>query len=225
MKIPIFCINLESSTQRKNFIQERWIDRYGFDIKFWKGVSKEDYLVKNTSKKSRFLPNRLMKDGELGLIYSYINLCEYILDSNLSEVIIMEDDIYPNPLFSFISNQNIPDLVFDYIAECKKEFTGLQLLLMHKPAAKNSFIINEELNYSYLLTQTYPWGAQMNFYTKNGIEKIFQSLKSLEIIVDHYHHMKSAINHIAITKTPIAFHNEFCQTKNKNFISSEINSK
>lgn len=206
MSIPIYCINLESSKDRKKTIEKQWIEKYGFNISFWTAVDKTDPIIqkinKNTSK-----VNRPLMDGEVALILSYISLAEHIIKNNIKEVIIMEDDVFPNPVFDFMSNINIPNLMFSYIQKCKNEFEKLSILLMHRPACSNKFKIKKEFDHCYSLI-TPPYGAQMNYYTNSGIQKMYNNLKNNELIVDQYAKMQYLMNTIALSKHPFCFHYE-----------------
>jgi GR25 family glycosyltransferase involved in LPS biosynthesis len=206
VSIPIYCINLESSKDRKKTIEKQWIEKYGFNISFWTAVDKTDPIIqkinKNTSK-----VNRPLMDGEVALILSYISLAEHIIKNNIKEVIIMEDDVFPNPVFDFMSNINIPNLMFSYIQKCKNEFEKLSILLMHRPACSNKFKIKKEFDHCYSLI-TPPYGAQMNYYTNSGIQKMYNNLKNNELIVDQYAKMQYLMNTIALSKHPFCFHYE-----------------
>jgi len=218
MNIPIYCINLQSSKTRKDFIQQQWVEKYGFDISFWTAVDKTDPIIqkinKNTSK-----VNRLQTDGELALILSYTALLESLITNNIKEVIIMEDDVFPNPIFKFMRNINIPNLMFSYIQKCKNEFEKLSILLMHRPACSNKFKIKKEFDHCYSLI-TPPYGAQMNYYTNSGIQKMYNNLKNNELIVDQYAKMQYLMNTTALSKHPFCFHYETkADVKHPNFDS------
>jgi GR25 family glycosyltransferase involved in LPS biosynthesis len=218
MSIPIYCINLESSKQRKSFIEKEWIEKYGFDIKFWKATSKNDPIIQNIEKKTPHI-NRTMGDGEIALIHSTITLLEYLINNNIKEAIIMEDDVFPNPIFNFISNINLPQIMFNYIEKCKKEFQNLNILMLHRVSCKNSFGIEEEFEYCYKTIHP-PWGAQMNYYNSVGIKKFYDNIKDYQILVDHYGKMKGLWGFIGLTKTPFAFHYETkVEIRHKNFNS------
>lgn len=210
MNIPIFCINLESSIERKAFIQKEWIDKYGFDIKFWKAITKNDSRIQILDPFSQRL-NRMLHLEEIALILSTIDLLQYCINQNLYEVIIMEDDIFPNPIFQYIYNKELPKIVFDYIKKCVSEYPNINILLMHRIDCENRFSIQEEKEYCYL-TYTPPYGAQMNYYSLNGIHKTLETLTTMKYLVDEY---PKTITDICLTKCPIAYHYEI-KSKIKN---------
>ena len=41
-QIPIFCINLQRATERRQLIQELWIDGLGIDINFWEAYDRRN---------------------------------------------------------------------------------------------------------------------------------------------------------------------------------------
>jgi GR25 family glycosyltransferase involved in LPS biosynthesis len=218
MSIPIYCINLESSKKRKSFIEKEWIEKYGFNIEFWKATSKNDPIIQNTEKKSPYI-NRTIEDGEIALIHSTITLLEHLINNNIKQAIVMEDDVFPNPIFNFISNINLPQIMFNYIEKCKQEFLDLNILLMHRISCKNSFGIKKEHEHCYRISRP-PWGAQMNYYNKIGIKKMYDNLKNYQILIDHYGKMRGLWGFIGLTKMPFAFHYETkAEIIHKNFDS------
>jgi GR25 family glycosyltransferase involved in LPS biosynthesis len=221
MNIPIFCINLKSSITRKQFIQKEWIDKYNFDIKFWEATDRNDPKIKNINKKTPYL-NRDLLVGQIALIDSYIKLLEYIQNNNIKEVIIMEDDIFPNPVFNIIENISLPNILFKYIELCKNEFQNLNILLMHRISCQNTFNINKEYNYCYQVTSA-PYGAQMNYYNSAGIKKFYENIKDYQYLIDQYSKMKYLWGYIGLLKNPFAFHYETkAKIPHKNF-NSDIN--
>lgn len=222
MNTPIFCINLESATNRKLLIQTEWIDKLGLNINFWKATPKNNEKLKFINK---ILPNlnRELFDGEIALIDSYVQLLEHIQNSNIKEVIIMEDDVFPNPIFNLIPNINLSNILDQYIKLCTQEFPELNLLLMHRISCANSFRINTEFDFCYKVGKHHVWGAQMNYYNSIGIEKMFNNLKDYRCIVDNYHIMDNLRGYIGLTKTPFAFHYETkAYITHKNY-NSDIN--
>lgn len=214
MNIPIFCINLKSSITRKQQIQETWINKYGFNINFWEATDKNDPKIQNINTQTRYFLS-----GEMALIHSYINLLEHIQKHNIKEVIIMEDDIFPNPVFGVIDNINLPNILFKYIDLCKNEFKDLNILLMHRISCRNTFNIKREYEYCYQITSA-PWGAQMNYYNSVGIKKFYENIKDYQFLIDEYSKMKYLWGYIGLLKNPFAFHYETkAKIPHKNFNS------
>lgn len=203
MNIPIFCIHLERAVERRRKIEDIWIKDLGFDITFWPAVDK------NNATDSLDRPCYL-KPGECAILLSYIKLFKHILFSNISEVIIIEDDVYPCPIFSLLNKTiNIVGLMENYISLCRAEFSDLQLLMMIKPIFHSKQIkIYEELNYCYKMKKA-PWGAFLNYYTIDGIKNIHDSILNMKYPIDHYDKMINIQNKIALTKMPFGFHQEY----------------
>jgi GR25 family glycosyltransferase involved in LPS biosynthesis len=205
MKIPIFCINLEKAEKRKIKFQREWIEDLGLDIEFWKATEATDERIKHINRKTKNL-KRIMKYEEVALINSYVRLLEYIQKNNIEEAIIMEDDVFPNPIFKTINcSINFSEILYNYIKLCKKEFNDLDILLMHRVGSKYNFKVKKELEYSYIIHGVL-YGAQMNYYTKAGIQKFYNNLKTYKYVIDHYHKMKNLLGHICLTKNYFAFH-------------------
>ena len=100
MDIPIFCINLERATERKEHIQKEWIDKLGFNITFWKAFDKKDLTEKDKQKDNQlknviYFSRSLYSLGEIACIKTFISLYQYLLENKYQEAIIMEDDITP----------------------------------------------------------------------------------------------------------------------------------
>lgn len=215
--IPIFCINLNHSIKRKQSIQKNWIENLGFDIQFWNATNKTDPIIESIDKKSPFVHDRELKIGEIALSISYTKLLEHIMSKNLDEVIIIEDDTFPNPILSIIKNtNNIPDLLFQYIRLCKNEFGDMQLLQLHKHNFHNTFFIQNELEYCYIPNYGY-WGAVANYFSKDGIQSMYEGIKNHNIVIDHYWNIPGLQNKIAISKMSFFLHCQNCS----NYFQSE----
>lgn len=209
IKIPIFCINVETSTKRKESIQKNLIEDLGFDIEFWKATSKDDPIISSIDTDAPYL-KRELKTGEIALAISYSKLLKHIIDSNLNEAIIIEDDILPNPILPLIKNtNNISALLFDYIRLCKKEFPDMELLQLHKHLYHNSFPIIEEYDYCYKPNYGF-WGTPSNYFTQEGARSMYEAIKDYKLVVDHYWKMPLLKNKIGISKMSFFIHCHQC---------------
>jgi GR25 family glycosyltransferase involved in LPS biosynthesis len=185
MNIPIFCINLERATERKQKITDLWIKNLGFDITFWKAWDRRDIengkfyypynseLTQNTIKKQ-------LSSGEIACTTSHCMVHEYCIKNNIENYIVMEDDIIPTKIYrSIIDVENM-------INEGTKEFPQASIYLLHKTSC--SYLTNiTKSNFSSL--KSAPWGNQINYYNKNGRDKMFNSLKSISCLADHWKFM------------------------------------
>ena len=125
MNIPIFCINLERATERKEYIQKEWIDKLGFDITFWKAYDRRNIeqnkiiypYDKNLTIKTI---GRELNTGEIACSTSFCMLYEHCLNNNINEILIIEDDAIPI---------NDTKKVFEYISAGKQEFPNSHIFL------------------------------------------------------------------------------------------------
>jgi GR25 family glycosyltransferase involved in LPS biosynthesis len=209
MNIPIFCINLERATERRKKIEKLWIEELGFDITFWKAWDRRDIengkfyypynpeLTQNTIK-------RQLSSGEIACATSHCMVYEYALKNNLEYCIVMEDDIFPNPIFQYLNDKKLPKIVFNYIKKCLIEHPSTNILLMHRVCCDNRFSIKQEKEHCYI-THTPPYGAQMNYYSLSGIHNTLEVLKTMQYLVDEY---PKIITDVCLIKCPIAYHYE-----------------
>lgn len=218
MNIPIFCINLESEKQRRQHIESEWIQQFGLDIQFWKATTQNDNSIKHINKQTPYL-NRNFRNTEIALINSYVRLLQYLKDISINEAIIMEDDIFPNPIFKFVQNINLSSIIDEYIYKCLEECNHLNILLLHKISAVNAYQINQEYDYCYSLAK-HPWGAQMNYLNKEGIDQLYQILNKYQLLIDQYQDMRQLKHHIVLAKCPFAYHYDSkAKIIHKNFTS------
>lgn len=184
MTIPIFCINLERATERRKKIEKLWINELGFDIVFWKAWDRRDiekgrscfaYSAEKARKVSRELTS-----GENACVTSRYMVHEYCIKNDISNYIVMEDGILPSE--NIKSQKNIEFI----IEQGLNEFPNASIYFLAK--ATSPLIFNEHKQYFSFMKHT-PWGNLMNFYTSQGRDKMYNSLKSIKCIADHWHKM------------------------------------
>jgi GR25 family glycosyltransferase involved in LPS biosynthesis len=182
MNIPIFCINLERATERRKKIEKLWIEELGFDITFWKGWDRRDiekgkyYFPYNEEKTTKHIKRKLSQ-GEVACATSHSMIHEYCLNNNITDYIVMEDDIKPTGIY-----KNAQDL-FHLLKMGKSEFPDVKIYLLHRTPCK--FKTTEtKRHFSRLLTA--PWGNQISFYTNGGGGKMYHGLSQLLCLADHY---------------------------------------
>jgi GR25 family glycosyltransferase involved in LPS biosynthesis len=179
MNIPIFCINLERATERKDSIQKQWIDKIGLDIIFWKAYDRRDIernIYPYPYNKDLTIKNldRELSSGEIACSTSFCMLYEHILDNNYEEVIIMEDDIFP-----LINDKQ---QLFDTITEGKKEFPSAEIILLHKPKTPHGITIQKI--YTSMCKKS-SWGNQLFFIKKSSVIKAYDILKPMFFPADY----------------------------------------
>ena len=147
--------------------------------------------------------------GEISILLSYTKLFEHLINIGSEDAIVIEDDVYPCPIFDLIHDKmNISDLIFRYIELCRTEFPELQLLMMIRPTMHSKRVkISKEYNYCYKIAEA-PWGAFCNYYTKEGIKNIYESALKISHPFDHYDKISALKSKIALTKMPFGFHFE-----------------
>ena len=203
MSIPIFCINLERATERKEKIKKEWIDKLELDIVFWKAYDRRQieqkkyiYEYKKTETIKTF--GRELNDGEIACATSYCLLYEHLINSNIQEAIFMEDDI--TPLFT---NNNT---LFWTISEGKKEFPNAGLMLLH--SYRNSYKIDKKkckIGKVFSCCNPPPWGNQL-FYANIGcIKKLYGLLNKMLFPADYPQRI------LANTNEAIYINNHLCK--------------
>lgn len=216
MNIPIFCINLERATERKDRIKNEWIDSLDFDIQFHKAYDRRDiednkYIYKYDSEKTNSLLKRDLSYGEIACITSFCMLYEYVLEQKYPEIIVMEDDISP-----LIKDKNI---LYDVIEYGKKEYIRSNFMVLHgkNPSIKNQKIISQKEYFSEI--SPVPWGNMLIYLDKIAIKKIYKLLKQMTYPADHAQrilfHQKEL--NVIVVNNSLCIHNT-----NKTYIGNDL---
>lgn len=187
MNIPIFCINLERATERKQKITDIWIKNLGFDITFWKAWDRRDiengkFYYPYNSELTQNTIKRQLSSGEIACVTSHCMVHEYCIKNNIENYIVMEDDIVPTGIYNTILEiKNLIDLG-------QEEFPQASIYMLHSNPSKH---INKVVKQKFSSLETSPWGNQINFYNKQGRDKMFDSLKTVSCLADHWRFMSS----------------------------------
>ena len=182
--IPIYCVNLKRAYQRRQYIQYEWVIKLKFQINFWEAYDRIDiekgiFRYPYDSIQTKAQIGRELNSGEIACSTSFCSLYEHILEKNLYEVIIIEDDIIPK-----INNKN---QLYNMIDVGKAEFPQAEIMLLHEPEPKDrvwhdaNCIIRKNF---FSLCVIPPWGNQMFYSTKTGIEKMYSILKNMTMPAD-----------------------------------------
>jgi hypothetical protein len=179
MNIPIFCVNLERATERKELITKKWIDELGLDITFWKAYDRRDidnnkFIYPYHKELTVKFMGRELNNGEIACATSFCMLYEHILENNYEEVIIMEDDIIP------LINNKIE--MFSTIGAGKIEFPSSELILLHRPHKPHQITVKKQYT---SLCQICHWGNQLFYVNKTGLQKIYSILKNMYYVADY----------------------------------------
>lgn len=210
MPTPIFCVNVPASAARKQKFAAQWVRDLGFSVQFWDAVDKTSPEIVAKMATKPYVRNpagqyfRPMVPGELSLIATYIQILQHSVQHKYAGVIIMEDDVAPNFMLSLLKSTPA-DVLDTYVSSCIADYPALDLLLLHRPAPWNSYAVLREMPTCYVLDVP-PWGAQMNFYTLRGMQKMLQNIQTGQVILDQYHRMPNFRSHICLAKIPFCVH-------------------
>lgn len=216
MTIPIFCINLDRATERKEKTKQEWIDSLGFDIQFWKAYDRRDiennkHIYEYVPKKTNSFLKRDLSNGEIACITSFCMLYEYAIEKKYDEIIVMEDDISP-----LIKNINI---LYDTITNAKKEYPKFNFIVLHgkNPSIKKQKIISSTKHFSEI--SPVPWGNMFIYLDKIAINKIYKTLKQIVCPADHAQRIlfsRKELN-VIVVNSSLCIHNT-----NKTYIGNDI---
>jgi GR25 family glycosyltransferase involved in LPS biosynthesis len=217
MNIPIFCINLERATERKQKIEDLWIKNLGFDITFWKAWDRRDvdngkFYFPYDSKLTQKTIKRQLSSGEIACSTSHCMVYEHAIKNNLDYCIVMEDDILP----SRHTNVNmVNELLLKH-----KEIPECNIILLHE--------IYEKINQTPFLKETenfkilskWPFGNQITLFTKKGLELMFNNLSGLNHVADHWNifPFSNPSKDICIIKKSIGRHEYHCSKDSNTYI-------
>lgn len=181
MTIPIFCINLERATERRQFVEEQWVHKHGIDIVFWKAFDRRridifgEYIYPHEPEiAAENTGGRLMSSGEIACATSHCMLYEHLLAEGHEEVIVMEDDITP----TFMRKEGF----FKRVKQARVEFPQLEAVLLHKPHVKWE---SEKTGKYFSVLKHSPFGNQCTYFTRKGLEIAVEDLSSGNVIADH----------------------------------------
>lgn len=182
--IPIFCINLPRAIKRKEYIEEEWINKLGFDITFWKGYDRRDiennkFVYSYDKQVAINSTGRQLSHGEIACATSYCMLYEYLINNNYEEVVIMEDDIIP-----LIKNKNE---LFNIIDQGKAEFPEADIMLLHEYPISDQYknIVYAFSKNIFSMCNESPWGNQLFHIQKSAILEVYSLLKTMSMPADY----------------------------------------
>jgi GR25 family glycosyltransferase involved in LPS biosynthesis len=200
MNIPIFCLNLERATERKEYIQKEWIDKLGFNINFWKSYDRRDiennnYIYQYNKELAKQNFGRELSYGEIACATTFCMLYEYLLNNSYEEAIIMEDDIIP-----LISDKKE---LFHTIDQGKTEFPLSELMLLHKSRNPHNVSIKREY---HSLCKRPCWGNQLFYINKAGLIKTHNILKTMSCPADAPQRVLAQLDIVIASNKPLCDH-------------------
>lgn len=183
MNIPIFCINLERATERRAKTQRLWVDGLGLDITFIKAWDRRDidagkFLYEYDPKATQSAIGRQLTSGEIACSTSHCIALQRALDSGAEHCIVMEDDVLPSP--------GVDASSFERVLLVREELPECSVVLLHEihEFMNKVGVIKDTPNFRVLCRP--PWGTQMTFYTRDGMEKVLQALRSMRYASDNW---------------------------------------
>lgn len=222
MSVPIFCINLERATERKELISKKWIDELGLDITFWKAYDRRDiennkFIYPYSKKLAIETIGRQLSNGEIACATSFCMLYEYLLENNYEEVFIMEDDIEPT-----FTDKNVLQYTVNHI---KSEFDQAEIILLHNihPIQMNSCQkekIFYEKKFNGSLCNETPWGNQLFYIKSSSIKKVYDLLKKMTLPADLVQNILAKENLVCIANNPLC-HHEWMGSNSMTYIGNE----
>jgi len=208
-QIPIFCINLQRATERKQLMQEHWIDKLQLDITFWNAFDRRDVekghlIYPYSSKDAMRIMNRDLSSGEIACVTSFCTLYEYIINNNIKEAIVMEDDI--TPTFTH------KDQLYDIINQGKIEFPHAEMILLHELPVYLSRDV-EVCEKIYSIKKNFcsqcewsPIGNQLFYITNNAARLLLEQLVPISIPADWPQIIIARQNKVIISNNPLCTH-------------------
>ena len=203
--IPIFCINLDRADERKQTVQQEWINKLKLDIKFWKAYDRRDikegnYVYPYDSKATKTHFNRELSYGEIACATSFAMLYEFSINNDFEEIIVMEDYISP-----LINHKNI---LFNYIQEAKKEFPDCEFIILQGKPVNQKY---NEIETKVFFSKIYPipYGNFFLYLNKSGIYKIYNLLRQMIFPADVPQNIlfKQGLLNVIVSNIALAEHN------------------
>ena len=206
-KIPMYCINLQRATERKQLMEKYWVEGLGLDIVFWDAYDRRDvergvYPYPYNSELSLQTLGRELSTGEIACSTSFANLYKHIIANDIPEAIIMEDDIVPT-----ISDGSI---IYDAIQRGKEEFPQAEMMMLYKAppqykqlSLSRIFHIRKE-NFSQCMQS--PKGNYLFYITKKGVEILLDNILPIVKPADHPADALAMQNKLIIINNPLCTH-------------------
>lgn len=205
MKIPIICINLERATRRRKKIEKLWVNNLGFDIQFWKAWDRRDiengkFYFKYDAQLTQNTIKRQLNSGEIACATSHCMVYEYAINLKLDYCIVMEDDILPS------KTTNIESL--DRIVRVVQQLPNANIVLLHEIYNRINTIPTISETQDFKILEKWPFGNQMTFFTKYGLQAMYNNLHTLNYMADHWNIFphSNPKKDICIIKKPLGYH-------------------
>jgi GR25 family glycosyltransferase involved in LPS biosynthesis len=201
-QIPIFCVNLERAKDRRSNIEKEWITKLKLNIIFWKAYDRRDieqdkHIFEYDKNQTKIIIGRELSSGEVACITSFASLYQHIIDSNLEEVIIMEDDIIP-----LFNNRNE---LFSIIQQGKVEYPDAEMMLLHQYPNFSTTQCDNHKSFFSLCTKV-PWGNQFFYANKEGIMELYNLIVPIRYPADFPQRRLASKQKVIMVNKPLCFH-------------------
>jgi len=201
-EIPIFCINLERAKERKSSIEQKWILELGLNINFWNAydrrqIEQGNHIFEYDENQTKKNIGRELSAGEIACVTSFASLYKHILDSDMSEVLIMEDDVFP--LF------NNKKELFDIIEQGKFEFPNATMMLLHEYYAFGTSECEDNKIFFSMCT-TVPFGNQFFYANRECIKNLYDLILPIKNPADWPQRILANNHKVIMVNRPLCFH-------------------
>ncbi len=204
--MQIFIVNLEKSKDRRDYM-EQLCNSKGIRATFITGVYGKDLSLDAVrdicnQDKAKAIIGRELLLGEIGCTLSHKNIYRRMVDENISEALVLEDDVYFEPFFqsAFASLRKRP------------KNSDLVLLGHHSGAGgqslKSFWGAKRTEDFIYYRLADLGFGTYGYFITLEGAKKLLEALEEIYQPIDHYTCDSNILNVYAIEPTPIKFKND-----------------
>ncbi len=118
-QIPVLVVSLAQASKRRKFMREQ-MERQKIDYEFFDAVDGDKlsraYLSKFKVEEGEQLLERPLSKGELGCVFSHLQVYEKMLAENIERLVVLEDDSQLNADFAaLINNLNTSPLQWDLL--------------------------------------------------------------------------------------------------------------
>jgi len=207
--ITVFVVNLKKDKEKKEHMLELCkkfsLNCHFIDAVYGKSLSEEEIRKHYAQEMAIKYTKRKMSRGEIGCLLSHKNIYQKMLDNDLTQALILEDDIE--------FDEDIIEL-FEYIKVFPNNWE-LILLGHHSRIGryvntKGSIWWKQILSKKYKLIRPSDVGRGTYGYliNKKGASKLLNTLDQYYKPIDHYTGHDKEINVYAISPAPIRIHTE-----------------
>ena len=201
--LPILCVSLKRAVERRSLIEREWIMKRECPIQFIEAFDRREIvegreIYKYDINASIGRIGRPLSSGERACATSHALAVKQAIDKNYEEVVIIEDDSYPN-----FSNYRT---FVDYVKQCRLEFPDVKIGMLGSPVDKG-FTTSERKQYFSLLVDP-SWGCVGTYLHNSIYQDYYNKLISMSGASDHYWWDYVPSKEIAISNTHLAIHQE-----------------